>query len=106
MAKLGRALNAYADGYAGYPATKTVNAAAYPPMSWRVAILPLLGYEKLFKQYRPAEPWDSTANKQVLAQIPPEYQFSRSPRHEDQLPRPARLRSRLRLRAADECGNV
>ncbi|MCE9524680.1 MAG: DUF1559 domain-containing protein [Planctomycetales bacterium] len=74
MAKLGRALNAYADGYAGYPVTKVPGAAANPPMSWRVAILPLLGYESLFKQYRPAEPWDSTANKQILAQIPPEYQ--------------------------------
>jgi hypothetical protein len=74
MAKLGRALNAYADGYAGYPATKVPGMAANPPMSWRVAILPLLGYEKLFKQYRPAEPWDSSANKQVLDQIPPEFQ--------------------------------
>lgn len=73
LAKLGRALNAYADSYAGYPTTKTVNAAAYPQMSWRVSILPLLGYEKLFKQYRPTEPWDSAANKQVLAQIPPEF---------------------------------
>lgn len=74
LAKLGRALNAYADGYAGYPATKVPGAAANPPMSWRVAILPLLGYESLFKQYRPAEPWDSTSNKKVLAQIPVEFQ--------------------------------
>lgn len=74
MAKIGRALNVYADGYAGYPPTKLPKSAAYPPMSWRVAILPLLGYEGLFKQYRPNEPWDSTANKSVLAQIPPEFQ--------------------------------
>lgn len=74
LAKLGKALNEYSDRYAGYPVTKTVNLPDYPPMSWRVAILPLLGYEKLFQQYRPAEPWDSSANKQVLAQIPPEFQ--------------------------------
>lgn len=74
LAKLGKALNEYSDRYAGYPVTKTVNLPAYPPMSWRVAILPLLGYEELFQQYRPAEPWDSSANKQVLAQIPPEFQ--------------------------------
>ena len=74
LSKLGRALNAYANGYAGYPATKAPGSAVNPPMSWRVAILPLLGYESLFKKYRPAEPWDSTANKQILAQIPPEYQ--------------------------------
>lgn len=74
LAKLGKALNAYSDSYAGYPATKAVNSPAYPPMSWRVAILPLLGYEELFQKYRPAEPWDSSTNKQVLSQIPPEYQ--------------------------------
>jgi Protein of unknown function (DUF1559) len=74
MAKIGRALNAYADGYAGYPVTKVPGTATNPPMSWRVAILPLLGYEKLFQQYRPTEPWDSSANKLVLARIPPEYQ--------------------------------
>ncbi|MFN0017029.1 MAG: DUF1559 domain-containing protein [Pirellulaceae bacterium] len=74
LSKLGRALNAYADGYAGYPVTKVPGAAIDPPMSWRVAILPLLGYNSLFQQYRQAEPWDSTANKQILAQIPPEYQ--------------------------------
>ena len=77
LAKLARALNAYADGYAGYPLTKVPGAAANPPMSWRVAILPLLGYEKLFKEYRPAEPWDSASNKRVLAQIPAEFQSDR-----------------------------
>lgn len=74
LSKLGRALNGYADGYAGYPTTKMVGAAVNPPMSWRVAILPLLGYDKLFKEYRPSEPWDSAANKQLLAKIPPEFQ--------------------------------
>lgn len=79
LARLGKALNAYSDRYAGYPVTKAVNSPAYPPMSWRVAILPLLGYEELFQQYRPTEPWDSSANKQVLAQIPPEFQSPERP---------------------------
>lgn len=81
LAKLGKALNAYSDRIgdfpgmaAGYPATKTIDSPAYPPISWRVAILPQLGYENLFKQYKPDEPWDSAVNKQVLAHIPPEYQ--------------------------------
>lgn len=81
LTKLGKALNAYSDrpGFlpgrpAGYPATRTLDPPGYPEMSWRVAILPLLGYEKLFKQYQPDEPWDSASNKLVLAQIPPEFQ--------------------------------
>jgi beta-lactamase regulating signal transducer with metallopeptidase domain len=40
------------------------------PHSWRVALLPYMGEEKLYRQYRFDEPWDSEANKKVLAQMP------------------------------------
>jgi prepilin-type processing-associated H-X9-DG protein len=40
------------------------------PYSWRVALLPILGEDKLFSQYRRDEPWDSPANKAVLARMP------------------------------------
>jgi len=42
------------------------------PHSWRVEILPFLGKggEALYKQYRLDEPWNSPANKRVLAQMP------------------------------------
>jgi hypothetical protein len=40
------------------------------PYSWRVAILPFLGEDKLFSQYRRDEPWDSPANKALLARMP------------------------------------
>ena len=40
------------------------------PHSWRVDILPLLEHEDLWKQYRFEEPWDSDANKKVLAAMP------------------------------------
>jgi hypothetical protein len=74
LGKLGQALNTYSDKNEGYPATKRVGDSEYPPMSWRVAILPLLGYEKLYVEYRPDQPWDSETNKKVLSQIPPEFQ--------------------------------
>jgi hypothetical protein len=40
--------------------------------SWRVEILPFLGKggESLYKEYHLDEPWDSPANKRVLAQMP------------------------------------
>jgi hypothetical protein len=41
------------------------------PYSWRVAILPWLEQEDLFTQYNRREPWDSPANKAVLAKMPP-----------------------------------
>ena len=40
------------------------------PHSWRVAILPYLEQEPLYRQYHFDEPWDSEANKGVLAQMP------------------------------------
>jgi hypothetical protein len=40
------------------------------PYSWRVALLPYLGENDLFSQYRRDEPWDSPANKAVLARMP------------------------------------
>jgi hypothetical protein len=40
------------------------------PYSWRVALLPFLGEDTLFSQYRRDEPWDSPANKAVLASMP------------------------------------
>jgi hypothetical protein len=41
--------------------------------SWRVAILPHLGYHELYRQYRLDEPWDSPANRQVLERMPVEF---------------------------------
>jgi len=40
------------------------------PYSWRVALLPLLGENELFSQYRRDEPWDSPANQALLARMP------------------------------------
>jgi prepilin-type processing-associated H-X9-DG protein len=40
------------------------------PYSWRVALLPILGEDELYSQYRRDEPWDSPANKAVLARMP------------------------------------
>ena len=41
------------------------------PHSWRVEILPYLDQAPLYEAYQFDEPWDSEANKKVLAKIPP-----------------------------------
>ena len=43
------------------------------PHSWRVELLPYLGYEQLHAAYHFDQPWDSTANKLVLAQMPAQF---------------------------------
>jgi hypothetical protein len=57
----------------------TGNAAGDVPRSWRVELLPLLGQDELYKQYRLDQPWDSEANRRVLAKMPAVF---RSP-HDD-----------------------
>jgi hypothetical protein len=44
-----------------------------PVLSWRVAILPELGYEALYRKFRLDEPWDSPHNKKLLPRMPIEY---------------------------------
>jgi hypothetical protein len=42
-------------------------------LSWRVAILPYLEQENLYRQFKLDEPWDSEHNKKLIAQIPKAY---------------------------------
>ena len=43
-------------------------------LSWRVYILPSLGYKELYDQFNLDEPWDSPNNKKLLSKMPSEYQ--------------------------------
>ena len=45
-----------------------------PLLSWRVMLLPQLGYETLFNKFKIDEPWDSEHNKKLLAQMPDVFQ--------------------------------
>jgi hypothetical protein len=47
-----------------------------PLLSWRVAILPFIEEEKLFKQFKFDEPWDSDHNKKLLDKMPAVYRLS------------------------------
>ncbi len=53
-------------GRGGPPATKQGKAL----LSWRVAILPFIGEDQLYKQFKLDEPWDSPHNKKLLGKIP------------------------------------
>lgn len=39
-------------------------------LSWRVHILPFLGFDSLFSQFRLKEPWDSPHNRQLIPMMP------------------------------------
>src|SRR5262249_19554003 len=44
-----------------------------PLLSWRVAILPYVEQEELYKEFKLDEPWDSENNKKLIAKMPRVY---------------------------------
>lgn len=44
-----------------------------PLLSWRVHLLPRLGEQELYRQFKLNEPWDSPANLRLLKQVPAVY---------------------------------
>jgi len=63
----------YENAQRRFPAPAIVDKAGKPLLSWRVAILPFLEEEELYRQFRLDEPWDSEHNKQLLARMPDVY---------------------------------
>ena len=72
--KIALAVVAYAERNGGrLPPTATRSADGSAFLSWRVTILPDLGYPELFNQFDPDEPWDGPHNMPLLDQMPREY---------------------------------
>jgi hypothetical protein len=57
-----------------FPAAASRDIAGRPLLSWRVHLLPWLGEEDLYRQFRLDQPWDSPHNAPLLAKIPAVYQ--------------------------------
>lgn len=53
------------------PAMKTKDGSR--GLSWRVAILPQLGYQELYKQFKLDQPWNHPDNLKLVSQIPYQY---------------------------------
>jgi hypothetical protein len=70
LQRLAVALNRFAAVNSGRLPPAAIAANGRPPHSWRVELLPYLDREDLYAEYRMDEPWDSPANRKVLAQIP------------------------------------
>jgi hypothetical protein len=64
----------YADANGGrmLPSVVTTNGGK-PLYSWRVALLPYLGCNDLYKQFKLDEPWDGEHNRKLLDRMPAVY---------------------------------
>jgi len=79
LRRISTALHGYYDKHGSFPpaAVDGRNGATH---SWRVALLPQLGHQDLYNEYRLDEPWDSPANIKLLQRIPDVYQAHGAPK--------------------------
>jgi Protein of unknown function (DUF1559) len=73
LKQLAGGLIAYQDKNKHLPASAICDLNGKPLLSWRVAILPLIGEEALFRQFNLDEPWDSPWNQGLLKRMPAVY---------------------------------
>ena len=74
LKQISSALRNYADQHGSLPPAYIRDKAGRPILSWRVMILPYLGYDDLYRQVKLDEPWDSPSNLRLARQIPHYYQ--------------------------------
>lgn len=73
MERITQAVVEWIDSSYKLPTSVLKDSRGLPGLSWRVHILPLLGYEGLYQQFHLKEPWDSPHNKALLEFIPDEF---------------------------------
>lgn len=78
LKQISMAMHNYHDVYGHVVPATIQDANGKPLLSWRVALLPYLGQQELYDQFKLDEPWDSEHNKSLLSQIPPVYADSLS----------------------------
>lgn len=70
LQRIAHALQTYHYAYGTFPAPYLADEKGQPLHSWRVAILPFLELEAIYRQYRFDEPWDGPHNRQLAAKYP------------------------------------
>jgi hypothetical protein len=78
LKQIGVAMHNFHDSYSGFPAAYSADKNGKPLLSWRVHILPFIGGQALYRQFKLDEPWDSPHNKKLIARMPAVYQAAGS----------------------------
>jgi len=73
LRELAVAMHNYHDTYGHLPLAALKDKKGKALLSWRVALLPFVEQDKLYKEFRLDEPWDSAHNKKLLAKMPKLY---------------------------------
>jgi hypothetical protein len=70
LKQVGLALHNYESAFGELPGAAITDSGGAPLLSWRVALLPFLGRQDLYDQFRLDEPWDSAHNLALASQMP------------------------------------
>lgn len=77
LKQIALAMHGYHEARKHFPAPASQGPAGKPLLSWRVAILPYLGEEPLYKQFHLDESWDSPHNKTLIDKMPSAFRSAR-----------------------------
>jgi hypothetical protein len=72
LQQLALAMHNFEDAQGSLPG-QYLQAAGAPGLSWRVMILPYLGYQSLYNSFDLSKPWNDPANLPLLGQMPDMY---------------------------------
>jgi hypothetical protein len=70
LKQIGLAIHNVHDTYGEFPFAARNTKWVHPGLSWRVALLPFIEQDNLYKQFKLDEPWDSEANKKFIDKMP------------------------------------
>lgn len=73
LKQIGLAFHGYSDAHEFQLADDITDKDGRVILSWRVALLPYLDEDKLYKEFKLDEPWDSAHNKKLVAKMPKIY---------------------------------
>jgi prepilin-type N-terminal cleavage/methylation domain-containing protein len=74
--QISTALQMYHQQFGCLPPAYVCDKSGRPAHSWRVLVLPQLGYSQLYQRYRFDEPWDGAHNAKLLEEMPREFDTS------------------------------
>lgn len=75
LKQIALAMHNYHSAHKGFPLPASLATDGKPLLSWRVAILPYLGEEDLYKKFHLDEPWDSPNNRPLADKMPSVYRL-------------------------------
>lgn len=70
LMQIGLAMHNYSDRNKHFPPSSSNDVQGRPLLSWRVALLPYLDQDALFKEFHLDEPWDSEHNAKLIERMP------------------------------------